>query len=92
MFDKPEWETVGVIFVYVLLYIFIIDPIYGLTIGVGEPILSMMWDANHRTAWATNLRTWLLIISGTVVTVTYIHIRPRLAGEDPEEFWSGERR
>ena len=90
MFDRPEWEDVGVMVVYVLLYVFIIDPIYGMTIGVGEPVLSMIRDADHRTAWATNLRTWILIISGAIVTVGYMNIKPRLVGEYPEEYWNHE--
>ena len=92
MFDKPEWEIVVFMIVYAIFYMFVIDPIYGMTIGIGESILSMIRDANHRTAWATNLRTWMLIISGTIVTCVYIHIKPRLVGEDPDEYWSGERR
>ena len=92
MFDKPEWEILVFIIVYAIFHTVVIDSIYGMTIGFGESILSMLWNADHRTAWATNLRTWILIISGTIATVIYIYIRPRIAGKDPEDFWSGERR
>ena len=91
MFDKPEWELVVFMIVYAIFHMVVIDPIYGMTIGVGEPILSMIRDANHRTAWSTNLRTWILIFSTVILSYIYVYVRPRLAGEDPEEFWSGER-
>ena len=91
MFDKPEWELVAFMIIYAIFHMVIIDPIYGMTIGVGEPILSMIRDADHRFGWTTNLRTWILIISTVILTFMYVYIRPRLSGEDPEEYWSGER-
>ena len=90
MFDRPEWEALGVMLIYVIFHIFIIDPIYGMTIGFGEPLLSMMWGADHRFGWSANPRSWILIISMVIVTITYMNIKPRLVGEDPEEYWNYE--
>ena len=90
MFDRPEWEVLSVMFIYVIFHMIVVDSIYGMTIGVGEPILSMMWSADHRTAWVTNLRTWILIISTVLVGVAYTYIKPWLAGEDLETHWDTE--
>ena len=90
MFDRPEWEAVGVMFLYGIIHIFIVDPIYGMTIGFGEPLLSMIRGADHRVGWASNPRSWIFIILGAIVTISYMNIKPRLVGEDPEEYWSHE--
>ena len=83
-------EFTAAIFVAGLFYLFIIDPIYGSTIGIGEPLLQMMWEADHRFGWATNIRSWLLIIFSVIVVFIYMHLKPRLIGEDPGEYWSIE--
>ena len=90
MFNRPVWEVLSVMFVYFLFHIIIVDSIYGTMIGFGEPLLSMIWGAPHRFVWVTNIRSWILIFSTVLVGVAYAYIRPRLAGEDIETYWSPE--
>ena len=88
MFGKGELELIGVIFAYLVVYVLVIDPIYGLVIGIGEPLLSMLFGARHRFSWATNVRAWLMIFSGAFVLVGYMYLKAKLAGENLGEHWN----
>ena len=77
-------------FLYGILHTFILDPIYGMTIGFGEPLLSMIRGADYRIGWASNPRSWVFIIFVDIVTISHMNTKPRLVGKGPEEYWSYE--
>ena len=87
MIDRMIELTV-VMFILGLFYLFIVDPIYGSVIGIGEPLLQMMWEADNRFGWSANIRSWIFIIFISSTLFIYMRIKPRLTGEDPDEYWS----
>ena len=79
-------EIMAVMLIYFLIFVLFIGPM----VGVGEPLLQMIWEADHRVGWSTNIRSWIFIFSCAIFVTIYCHIKPRLFGVDPEEYWSVE--
>ena len=79
-------EILAVMLIYFLIFVLLIGPM----VEIGEPLLEMIREADHRTGWSTNIRSWIFIFSGAIFVTVYMHIKPRLFGDDPEEYWSVE--
>ena len=89
MFTRLELELLTVVFGYFAVYLLLVDPIVGSIIGIGDPPFSHIHPGRPFT-WVINARMWLMLLSGVPVFVGYLHFRPRIANEDPDEFWNAE--
>lgn len=92
--DTRSWrqlELIGVLIASLLLYITVVGPALGeLLPGFDTSLIAdMTTNTSHRGALPDTARGWAYLLGfGPLSVVTYMYLRPKLAGQSPVEYWN----